>query len=303
MGPNLVCRFVMTRCKNLWTIILLSSAILAMLLLSAGPSRIELLPGEPFLLEREADAETADRQVSEAEMFQMLLRGFLLLLAAILPIGLPLAIIYMIISRRARRQVFRDIMLVVTIILVLQALRRMMSEQSKGGFDLAPNMSPLAQALSSQSLADMVAAPPRWFILVVSFLLALLFAVLLGGIAWFLWRRSRQAETPLEQLAQEAQDALDALHAGIDLRNVVLRCYARMNQVLREQRGIVRHKAMTPREFERQLATAGLPHEQIRQLTRLFERFRYGNELPDEGEEHQAMACLRAIVEACGGPP
>ncbi len=147
--------------------------------------------------------------------------------------------------------------------------------------------------------AEFVAAPPAWLVLVTSLILALLLALALAGMVWWIWLRRRRAVHPLAQLAQEAQDALEALQAGGDLKDVVMRCYFEMNRVLREQRGITRPEAMTPREFERQLEQAGLPGEHVRQLTRLFENVRYGAKVPGEREERQAMTCLTAIVEHC----
>jgi Domain of unknown function (DUF4129) len=73
-----------------------------------------------------------------------------------------------------------------------------------------------------------------------------------------------------------------------------------MNLVLSEQRGIQRQTAMTPREFELYLGQIGLKIEHIRQLTRLFERVRYGAGPPGEREEQEAVACLTAIVEVYG---
>ncbi|HWQ12371.1 MAG TPA: DUF4129 domain-containing protein, partial [Roseiflexaceae bacterium] len=110
-------------------------------------------------------------------------------------------------------------------------------------------------------------------------------------------------QSALAQLAREAGAALAGLEAGADLRNTVLRCYAEMSRVLEARRGIQRDKTTTPREFEARLAAAGLRDEHIRRLTRLFERVRYGPRAPGPREEREALACLRAIVEAYGTPP
>lgn len=81
-----------------------------------------------------------------------------------------------------------------------------------------------------------------------------------------------------------------------------MECYLKMNQVLQEQQGIERQKAMTPREFERHLTAVGLTNEHIRQLTRLFESVRYGANAPGQQEEQEALACLSAIVKSYGQP-
>jgi hypothetical protein len=63
-----------------------------------------------------------------------------------------------------------------------------------------------------------------------------------------------------------------------------------------------RQEAMTPREFELLLAGAGLRDDHIGQLTRLFERVRYGGAAASERDEQEARACLSAIVQAYGQP-
>jgi len=76
-----------------------------------------------------------------------------------------------------------------------------------------------------------------------------------------------------------------------------------MSRILSQERGIQRHHDMTPREFERRLAAVGLPERHVRQLTRLFERVRYGAREAGEAEEQQAITCLTVIAEACRRAP
>ena len=73
-----------------------------------------------------------------------------------------------------------------------------------------------------------------------------------------------------------------------------------MNRLLREQHGLERKKAMTPREFANHLSQIGLKDEHIWRLTRLFENVRYGANRPSQQEEREAVACLTAIVEVYG---
>jgi hypothetical protein len=140
--------------------------------------------------------------------------------------------------------------------------------------------------------------PPQWLIVTIT----LTVIALLLGVAWFLWQRRahRYQGDPLALLALEAQQAIETLHAGSDLKDTVMRCYAEMSQVLHEQRGIQRQNAMTPREFEKHLAGIGLRDEHIRRLTRLFESVRYGTYVSSERDKREAMDCLRAIVRVYG---
>jgi hypothetical protein len=133
--------------------------------------------------------------------------------------------------------------------------------------------------------------------------IAILISTLLVSVFIYIRRLTRRRLSPLQQLAKEAQDAIDALKAGSDLANTIIRCYYEMNRVLLEQRGFKRDKAMTPREFERDLVGVGLPSEQVRKLTRLFESVRYGTKVSDEEEERQAIESLSLIVNAIKGSP
>jgi hypothetical protein len=100
-------------------------------------------------------------------------------------------------------------------------------------------------------------------------------------------------------MSQEAQAAVEALEAGGDFQDVVLRCYARMSQVLAEQRGVFRQSAMTTHEFERVLIKLGFPSEPVRTLTHLFEEVRYGSIQQGESGTQMAISSLNAIISYC----
>jgi len=102
----------------------------------------------------------------------------------------------------------------------------------------------------------------------------------------------------LDRVAAEASETLDDLRAGIDLQDRILQCYGEMNHLLIKRRGIQRRQEMTAREFENELEGIGLPLEQVRILTRLFEKARYGAASLGETERQQAEQCLVAIVDA-----
>ena len=122
-------------------------------------------------------------------------------------------------------------------------------------------------------------------------------ALLIAGI-WYFWRRGRPVVNPVTTLAQAA---IESIQAGGDVQSVVLRCYLEMSEVLGQQRGIARGRAMTPREFAQHLAASGVRDKHIQQLTRLFEGARYGAQPPTDQDERAAIECLTAIVYAYGG--
>jgi hypothetical protein len=150
------------------------------------------------------------------------------------------------------------------------------------------------QAAAGEPLPPFVAQPSPWLVAVVGLLLV---ALLLAGI-WYFWRRGQPAAHPVTALAQ---GAIESIHAGGDVQSIVLRCYLEMSEVLSEQSGVTRQRAMTAREFEQHLAEAGVSDAHIRQLTRLFEGARYGAQAPTARDERAAVECLAAIVQAYGG--
>lgn len=183
--------------------------------------------------------------------------------------------------------------------LVSRVLRSNAGRADNGGTSGARDRPPPLD-LNPPALPQFTADPPRWLLL----LLGVLVVALALALAWLVLRRraQKQPNDSLADLAQEAQQALDALDKGGDVRATVLRCYQEMVRVLRMQRGVQRQEATTTREFEELLANAGLRDDHIHQLTRLFERVRYGGAAASERDEEEARVCLTAIVQAYSQP-
>ena len=120
-------------------------------------------------------------------------------------------------------------------------------------------------------------------------------AAALAGLG--LWLVVRPPARPMpDPLQLEAERALQALNDGLDLKNVILRCYSQMAQVLKREQGLEMEVAMTAREFERLAEARGVPPAPVHKLTQLFEAARYGHRPPGPGDERQAVDCLTAIV-------
>ncbi len=273
----------------------LGIAVVAMLLLSTSLSGLDFLPGRPFSLEGYPPFQAGQSgSLPGGDTLLFIVRAAYLIALVLLPV----LIIWLIVSPRARKallqQLLRSLPIFIILYLAINWLRRTSRTAKEITFQ-GPASSVDGSALSSPT--DTFAAnPSQWLVLVASLGVALLLTVLVVGIAWSVWRRNRRSPHPLERLAQSA---LDALWAGGDLRDVVIRCYLEMSRVVSEQRGIQRDLAMTPREFERYLEEKGFPGEPVRRLTRLFEEVRYGTTVPGENEKRQAVASLTAIVEVC----
>lgn len=121
-------------------------------------------------------------------------------------------------------------------------------------------------------------------------------AVLLAIMIWKQWPSPNTVEV---QLSQQAESALNALELGKDFRDVILRCYLQMTQILQAERNIERSASMTVREFEDILEGKGFPAEPVHQLSRLFEKVRYGREKLLSEDEKTAIQSLNKMIEFC----
>ena len=286
-------------------VLLAGLAIVAMALLAAGLSALELAPGRPTPRLR-PPAEI------EAEQGRALGQGLVHLITVVLGILSVLLVAlfaaYLVFSADSKKRL-RIALVLLACLLILYWV----SQSSPQQLEQAQQV-PVPTALTPEPLTalppdtarpsvELDLRPPGWLVWLGAITLALLAAGVLAGIGWLAWSRAQQQPTPLERLAETAQWALGALETGADLDDTVMRCYFEMGQVLKQQRGIVRQEAMTPREFQRALRGSGLPQEAVAQLTSLFERARYGSGIPGAEEERQAIACLGTIVEACRSMP
>ena len=124
--------------------------------------------------------------------------------------------------------------------------------------------------------------------------IGLLVSSILLGI--WIFAPSARYETTIDLVGLEAEKAWQALKTGLDLKDVIIKCYRQMSLALEKEQGIERKDLMTTREFENLLEAAGVPHDPIHQLTQLFEAVRYGNWQPNPMDEQKAIHCLEAIM-------
>ena len=115
-------------------------------------------------------------------------------------------------------------------------------------------------------------------------------------IGVWLFTSSRNRATTIDIVGLEAEEAWQKLKTGLDLKDVVIKCYRQMSLALAKEQGLEREDFMTTREFENLLEAAGVPHDPIHQLTQLFEAVRYGNWQPNPIDEQKAIHCLEAIM-------
>ena len=287
--------------KRLIFLIILGVAILGMLGLSIGLTGLSLNPGDmlPFI----SAIPSGNYQffdIPGGMAFLQVIRIIYIIAIVVLPI----VIIYLIVSPKARRQflkvLVRSLPIFLGIYFFIMLLKRLQGNNSPGnpfGLGGSGNLPGVAGAPTSTPIPG----PSETAIILISVTLSLFIVSIIGWVLWLLWRRRQDELTPGRLIARQAQTALDTLQAGGDLKNTIIRCYYQMSAVINEQRGLLRSQAMTPHEFEQFLSANGLPGEPIHQLTHLFEEVRYGDVPAGPAEEQVALNSLTAIVEACGG--
>lgn len=216
---------------------------------------------------------------------------------------LPIFVIYLIISKEARKRFLRDILIMLPILAMLywfsnQVTDQEASEESLGSFNLGEME--MAGETSAPPAMPEFQAPPEWISTVASVVLAVVIIAIIGGVIFAIWRRSREKDdVPLRRIEFKAREALASIETGGDLSEVIQRCYLQMVEALRETMNIYRARDVTPSEFEATLVKRGLPREAVHQLTQLFEQVRYGGQRPGPAEERAAINSLSAIVSAC----
>lgn len=274
------------------------AAILAIILLAAGLTGLELLPGEPeafgFLFR---PGQAPQPEFAADDNIMNVIRIVYMIGLILLPVWL----IYVIINPEARKRFFRDLMVFGSFLLMILMLSSYFSERMQregeeqpGDFGAFPG-----PPIGEGSANDYGGGPSEQMMWVASVVIALVAVGFLALVLWVVWRSRRKKDHTLERIAEDVQAALDELQSGGDLRNVVIRCYSDMVQALREKRGVHRNSFLTPREFEDTLRSLGFPLEPVHQLTGLFEAVRYGRKPVTRREELVAKDSLTAILEAC----
>lgn len=292
----------MSEPQRRWRFILLACAVGALVLLAGGLSNLTFSEGKPLpvgpIFELLSPSGGGALSPGDADTFRIVMQ-------IIIWVVIPLLIVMLVVSRSFRREFFgrlgAGLALALLIYLFMSLFRNneprdMPAAPAQGLGDLAPGS---AYGEPMPTAPAFVTNPPQWLLFTISFLIVALILFLI----WKMWPRKLPEivkVSPLDLLTDEAQNALDDLRAGADLRDTVLRCYAEMNRILRESRGVLRAEAMTAREFELQLSQVGFGDEHIARLTRLFERIRYGQESSNARDAAEAEACLEALVQQYG---
>jgi hypothetical protein len=268
---------------------------LLILVLAMSLSGLALSPGLPFSLGRvQAEVPGGSDTLPGGNALIFVVQGFI----ALLLILLPIYIIFSLLTPEGRQRLLADV-IVLTFFFLLAAYLRSLPHTAEATQPAANSSLGLSQLADSKATVSFSAAPPEWLTLTVLLIISVALVAAVGGLIWFLRRRRTSRQSAWRELAQEVQATLDALQQGGDFKLTIMRCYQEMSRVVREERGLARKTAMTPREFEDYLVSTGLPQAPLNALTRLFEQVRYGSIPAGADEEALALSCLTKIAESC----
>lgn len=288
----------MDRRWKAWGLGSLGITIVLLILVSAGLPQLQFRAGQPFWLpDVGPGAGGGPFASSTADVILLIVRGVLALAA----VGLPVYIVISLLTGEGRRRLLGEVIALTVIILMLTLLSRSaQSPEEQETLRLPPFEAPTPSAPAGPP-AEFTANVPPWIDVVAAPVLA----VIVSGavvVLWWVWNRAKAPPDTLDQVAEQAQMTIDALHAGEAFDDVIIRCYVQLTRIVQEARNIRRDKAMTPSEFEQFLLQRGFPAQPVRDLTRLFERARYGHKPAGDLEERQAIASLEAITAFCKSP-
>jgi len=266
-------------------------------ILSGGLSSLRFQPGKPF----PQGASTAPPEVGDtghnlqpawlAEAFQRILYATVLLLVAVSVIGA-------IVSPQFRRFLLRQLPPILIIFLLIALFSVLFHpERVKPPPSQPPASAAPPAAGSAPEYVPPVVNPPNWSVVLIA-LGAAGGMVGLGFAAWWRFRRREPApgeQDVLAELGTEAGAAAARIRHGEEPRDVVIRAYKEMCEIL--SRRVENPDYLTPREFARRLRARGMRDEHVDRLTGIFEEVRYGHR---EGTRFagDAVSCLEEIRDA-----
>jgi hypothetical protein len=278
--------FEMTGSVKQKTLILLGLVAVIMMIIAASLPQLELQPGMP--VPRLENNQVVAAPAQETPFVSVSANKFVIVVIIFMLAGSMLFAAYKLIRGTDWKSLKSFIPPILVIILIVSGFLFLVMLLPRSGEYVPVEMyTPIPEPVVTSPLGSV---PPLLFWLVG---LGLLVIIILVGI-WLL-TPSRQL-SPIDLVGLEAEKAWQALKTGLDLKDVIIKCYRQMSLALEKEQGIERKDFMTTGEFENLLEAAGIPHDPIHQLTRLFEAVRYGNWQPNPADEQQAIQCLEAIM-------
>jgi hypothetical protein len=302
---------MMDKRRKIWAAGFVAAAIVALILVSASLPQLQFHAGQPFWLPN-APSGAGDQALtsSAVDVLFLIFRAML----ALGVVALPVYIVISLLTSRGRQRLLGDVIALALIILFLSLLSRsaQQPQDQKVLLQGLPPSPPTPQPAGPP--AQFTAHVPPWLDVLAAPTLAIFISGASAVVLWWVWRRAEStrrgapdritelaSRRTLDLMAEQAKETIGALRAGEAFGDAIIRSYVQLSRVVQEERAIQRGKAMTPYEFEQLLIQRGFPAQPVRDLTRLFERVRYGKRTASEMEERQAIASLEAIIAFCQG--
>jgi hypothetical protein len=296
--------------NKIFQFLLLGLSLGAILLLAGGLPNLHFQPGKPLHLldwflaqlvpKNSVDLPVINSTPGEVpigpNLWDKLSKGTQILIIGVFWLMLAFSIIYAIISPQFRRELIRLFMILLVFMLVLPYIAQRLAQRPQTvGAEETPGMGAFGDTFFPEP-PPFIQQPPGWLLVLAKIVLLVL---LIGWLYW-MWRHLRPKPDAKAVVIKNVRQALSDLESGSEWKNVVIACYSKMCQELQKTKGVRRHQAMTPREFENHLANAGITSAHIRELTLLFEGVRYGAKPADTTTQRKAIQSLRAILQTYG---
>lgn len=273
-----------------FSLLLLFGTLVSLILLSTSLSNLQLRTGAPFPGEGKSSSDSrffTDLLPINTDS-STLLKGVFSLILLVFMIYVPARLISLITLKRILYLLFFITGLLFLMILISHI-------PLEGSPYITDDSSGIATPDPFDDSISPLGEPPQTLIWLVTIGFALGVGLLIAKILkpWLYPTRID------EQVLQEAESAVNAIKGGENLRNVILRCYMQMANLLREERRIERKYNMTVREFENWLKLEGFPATPLQQLTYLFEKVRYDKQQTTDDDEKIAIESLNEIIQFC----
>lgn len=288
--------------RKCWKLILACAALIALVLLAIGLQGVHFKPSQ--------SVDVGSQQETDSRLPTALPGDQVIIVITIL---VSLAMVLFLVPRETRKWALVIFLCLAAFVFILYIIAN--ASRAKMFFDQIPGIS--NQLLPTPAdLLPPVSQPPTAFqppaefhppqiSTLILYLVSFAVVLLLIFMAWMIyrWRQSLPPEvtfTSLEEIGEAARLALDDLAAGLDGKDAIILCYARMSEVVMQKRSLQRGASRTAAEFATRLEAAGLPGTSVRRLTRLFESARYSVRESQPVEVEEAKACLTDIARYCG---
>jgi hypothetical protein len=287
--------------RKIWVILFASATVLMLVFLASGLGALHFQPGRPLAQGQESSTLQVSLgqiagDIASIPLWKQVLFWVL--------VSLLVVIVASLLSPELRKKLLLFFLRFALFAFVLFYFLRH-SQNISQVVEMTSAAGPQSSAPVAVDVAPPVFTPPQvpsmlLYLISLAVILALVAVAFLAGWWWKRHQRQPGFSQPLDDLAKIARTSLADISAGRKWEDVIIQCYVRMSAAAGAKRGLERRKDWSPAEFAARLEAAGLPGEAVRRLTRLFEAARYGKAQSSPAEVTEAVACLSAILSACG---